>query len=100
MATKSKGKTRKTTTRKTSERRKRISSKTVRIAVLGKTNPRREGTRAYKAVASMLKVTGNGKKALPFSDVMKATKPTYRLQDRDWDVEHGFIKLVPLKGAA
>lgn len=93
MATKRKA----TKTRKSTNARKRISSKAVRIAIIGKSNPRREGTRAFKAVASMLKVTRNGAKKIPFADVMKVTKPTYRTQDRDWDVGHGFIKLVPMK---
>lgn len=99
MATKHKTAKARKQNRKASAR-KRISSKAVRIAVVGKSNPRREGTRAFKAVASMLKVTRNGTKKVPFADVMKATKPTYRLQDRDWDVRSGFIKLVPLKGHA
>jgi hypothetical protein len=99
MATKTKGKARKQT-RKTSDRRKRKSLKDYRIAVLGKTNPRREGTRAHKSVASMLKVTANGKKKVPVTDVMAKTKPQYRHNDVAWDVEHGFIKLVPLTGRA
>lgn len=83
-----------------SKARKRISSANIRIAVIEKSNPRREGTRAHKAYASMLKVTGNGRKVVPFSTIIEKTKPTYRYVDRDWDVQHGAIKIVPVKRKA
>lgn len=67
--------------------RKRIDMSKARVKIVAKENPRNKGTRAYKVFEALKKHA-----KLPVKTIFEKTD--YQRRDLDWDVEHGYVKLV------